>query len=150
MGHDHSASTNTGDATATPAADIEGADLVSGTFATLADAPPSATDISGTADLARHQGTTVTIMLHGLTPGNNYVSHVHADSCANNGGPHYQFEVGGDHHPPNEIHLAFTANDNGMGTMTAENASVADQTAASVVVHEAIDGSPKLVCADLS
>ena len=52
--------------------------------------------------------------------------------------------------PPNEIHLAFTADGGGDGMMTAENATAASDLAISMVVHEAGDGTPKLMCADLA
>lgn len=148
MDHD-SMDMNMGDANATPAYDVTGAAVVSGSFESLADAP--ADGMSGTAWLARHtEGTTVSIALEGLTPGAQYVSHVHADACSNDGGPHYRHDAAGMEHPPNEIHLAFTAAEDGGGTMTAENAIVASDLAVSVVVHEAGEGAPKLVCADLA
>lgn len=139
---------NMGTADATLAYEVAGAAVVSGPFEALADAV--ADEITGTAWLARHTGgTTVSIALEGLTPDAQYVSHVHADVCSNDGGPHYRHDVTGMEHPPNEIHLAFTADGDGGGMMTAENATVAGDLAVSVVVHEAGDGAPKLVCADL-
>ncbi len=148
--HDHDAgSMNMGDADEPMASSIDGAELTTGIIEPLVSNAQAT--ISGTADLARHDGgTTVTVMLKGLEPGATYIAHVHADVCANAGGPHYQFEVGGDHYPPNEIHLAFTAGDDGSGHMTANNDAVADNRAVSIVVHRAIDGAPKLACADLS
>lgn len=140
---------NMGDADATPAYEVTGAAVVSGPFEAL---PNIAADgITGTAWLARHaQGTTVSINLEGLAPGAQYVSHVHADTCSAHGGPHYRHDQAGMEHPPNEIHLAFTARGDGAGMMTAENPNVASDLALSVVVHEAGDEAPKLVCADLT
>lgn len=139
--------TSMGDPDAAPATSISGADVSSGQFEPLS----VDTSVSGTADLARHaDGTTVTVMLTGLEPGADYIAHVHAEACAAGGGPHYQFDVGGDHHPPNEIHLAFTSDGDGMGHMTVNNAAVADGRAVSVVVHRSVEGAPKLACADLN
>lgn len=140
---------NMGDPGATPAAEVAGADLVSGEF-TLLDTRPSGYDeVTGTADLARHDdGTTVTVELSGLQPGVEYISHVHADVCASNGGPHYQFEVGGSETPPNEIHLLFTADEDGNGFMTAENAQTVDERAVAVVVHPVDLIDNKIACAD--
>ena len=51
--------------------------------------------------------------------------------------------------PTNEIHLAFTGLPNGTGSMTAENHQVAADSATSVVLHERVEGAPKIACADL-
>jgi hypothetical protein len=141
-------SMNMGDPDAPLAASIDGADIVSGQFVPLPDAP--ANTIEGTVDLARHEGgASVTIHAEGLEPGAKYVSHVHADVCANGGGPHYQHEIGGSTMPPNEIHLAFTADGDGAAVMTTTNDIVANEFAVAVVIHRADEGAAKLVCADL-
>ena len=138
---------NMGDADATPAAEVAGGELVSGTFALLDTRPSGYDDVTGTAEMARHDaGTTVTIEVSGLQPGVEYISHVHAEPCSNNGGPHYQFEVGGSEVPPNEIHLLFTADENGDGFMTAENDRTVDERAVAIVVHPV---DLKIACADL-
>ena len=141
---------NMGDPTATPAAEVPGADLVSGEFRTLASAPTGFESIGGSADLARHAaGTTVTIELENLVPGKDYIAHVHAGTCFDAGGPHYKFDEAGSDMPPNEIHLAFTGLQDGTGSMTAENHRVAADTATSIVLHERVEGAPKIACADL-
>jgi hypothetical protein len=74
---------------------------------------------------------------------------VHAQACANgNAGAHYQFEIGGAATPPNEIHLAFTSDNNGTGFMTAENAQIAGVDAVSFVVHPAEFIDNKVACVD--
>ena len=141
---------NMGDADATPAAEA-GGDLVTGSFRVLESAPDGFAAMNGTADLARHEsGTTVTIDFDKLVPDTEYVAHVHAGSCFDDGGPHYQFEVGGSELPPNEMHLAFTSHADGTGFMTAENDEVAGPEATSVVIHESTADAPKIACADLS
>jgi len=140
---------NMGDPHATPAYDVTGAAVVSGPFEALPSVGTGG--ISGTAWLARHTGgTTVSIEIDGLKPRSDYVSHVHADVCSAQGGPHYRHDQAGMAHPPNEIHVAFTAGSDGVGVMTAENPTVASDLAVSVVIHEASDGTPKLACADLA
>lgn len=148
-GHEHDMSSmNMGDPTATPAASIDGAEVAEGSFGSLPGVTPD--DISGTAWLARHgAGTTVTIELVGLAPATDHIAHVHERPCSEAGGAHFRFDEDGDHHPPNEIHLAFTTDDAGGGAMTAENDRVATADAVSVVVHAAGPDSPKLACADL-
>lgn len=47
---------NMGDANATPAYEVDGADLIEGRFARLASAPSGYGSITGTAYLARHGG----------------------------------------------------------------------------------------------
>jgi Cu/Zn superoxide dismutase len=140
---------NMGDPNATPASEVEGGELVSGAFALLDTRPSGYDDVAGTAEMARHDdGTTVTIEVSGLQPGMEYISHVHAEPCSNNGGPHYQFEVGGAEIPPNEIHLLFTADEDGNGFMTAENEQSVDERAVAVVVHPVDLVDNKIACAD--
>lgn len=144
-------SMNMGDADAVPAADVAGAALASGDFRALESAPAGLAGISGHADLARHDGgTTVTIEFVGLLPGSEYVAHVHAGTCFDNGGPHYMFDTSGGEMPPNEIHLVFVSDSAGGGFMTAENHQVAGPEATAVVVHQNTTGAPKIACADLS
>ena len=146
--HDHDTGHNMGDPNAAPADEIAGATTTSGVFTGL---DPGADDsITGEAIMARHEGgTTVTIVLEGLRADTDYISHVHQADCSEAGGPHYKFDPEGDHHPPNEIHLAFTSDGSGHGSITAENHQVASEEAVSVVIHVAGPDSPKIACADL-
>lgn len=140
---------NMGDPDATPAAEVDGAELSTGTFELLDSRPPGYDDVAGTAWLARHDGgTTVTIEITGLEPEVEYISHVHAGPCSENGGLHFQFEEGGSVMPPNEIHLQFTADGDGVGFMTAENDRTVDERAVALVVHpiDLIDN--KVACAE--
>ena len=140
---------NMGDVDATPASEVPGGDLVSGTFMLLDTRPSGYDDMTGTAEMARHDGgTTVTIEVSGLQPGVEYISHVHAEPCSDNGGPHYQFEVGGSELPPNGIHLLFTADEDGNGFMTAENDQTVDERAVAIVVHPVDLIDNKIACAD--
>ncbi len=140
---------NMGDASATRADEVAGAALATGEFVILDTRPQGFDDTTGTAWIARHSGgTTVTLELEGLIRNAEYISHVHADVCANNGGDHYQFEVGGADVPPNEIHLAFTSDADGNGFMTAENRQIAGLEAVAFVVHPADLVDNKLACAD--
>ncbi|MEM9039586.1 MAG: hypothetical protein AAGD33_06800 [Actinomycetota bacterium] len=141
---------NMGDPDATPADEVEGAALASGEFALLDTRPEGYDDLAGAAAIARHAaGTTVTTEITGLLPNVEYISHVHELPCSDeNGGDHFQFVEGDVEVPPNEIHLAFTSDNDGNGFMTAENDAVAGETAVSFVVHprEFIDN--KIACVD--
>ncbi len=149
MGDEMDMAMNMGDPDATPASEVAGGELVSGSFTLLDTRPSGYDDVTGTAEMARHDGgTTVTIEVSGLEPGTEYISHVHAEPCSNNGGPHYQFEVGGSEVPPNEIHLLFTADEEGNGYMTAENEQTVDGRAVAVVVHPVDLVDNKIACAD--
>lgn len=140
---------NMGDASATRADEVDGAALATGEFALLETRPQGFDDMTGTAWIARHPGgTTVTLEVEGLIPDADYISHVHADVCANSGGDHYQFEVGGSEMPPNEIHLAFTSDADGNGFMTAENNQIAGLDAVAFVIHPADLIDNKLACVD--
>jgi hypothetical protein len=149
MGSMEMGAMNMGDPTATVASEIEGAELASGEFTLLDTRPQGFDDTTGVAWIARHAGgTTVTVELAGLQPDTDYVSHVHADTCANSGGDHYQFELGGSELPPNEIHLAFTSDAAGNGFMTAENDQVAGPEAVAFVVHPSDLIDNKIACVD--
>ena len=72
---------------------------------------------------------------------------MHADSCANGAGGHYQSEEGGAVDAENEAWPAVTD-----GTGSSANDWAADMSVArSVVVHDlASRGKPKMLCADLA
>jgi hypothetical protein len=139
-----------GDPDATPADDVAGASLARGEFVLMDTRPAGYDAVAGTAVIARHTaGTTVTTELTGLEPNVEYISHVHAQACADgNAGDHYQFEIGGATTPPNEIHLAFTSDNDGNGFMTAENAQIAGVEAVAFVVHPAEFMDNKVACVD--
>ena len=141
---------NMGDADATPADEVAGAALARGEYELMDSRPAGYDDVAGTAVIARSpMGTTITTELTGLLPNVDYISHAHAQACDDDdAGPHYQFEVGGSEMPPNEIHLAFTSDNDGNGFMTAENAQIAGTDAVAFVVHptEFIDN--KIACVD--
>lgn len=142
---------NMGDPAATSAGQVPGAEVVSGEFRLLPSAPAGFEDLAGSAALARHAaGTTVTIGFSNLVANTEFVAHLHAGTCFDSGGPHYKFDLDGADVPPNEIHLGFASSANGAGNITAENHRVAGPEATSVVVHEMMDGAPKIACADLS
>ena len=145
--HQHPETGHENGARATSAADVADAQLTQGTFSVLPGAVGQAT---GTAWIARHaNGTTVTVGLRQLTPLTEFISHVHVAPCSALGGAHYQFEAGGDHQPSNEIHLAFSSDVHGDAMSTVTNDRVAGDDAISIVIHEASDAAPKMLCADL-
>ncbi|MEM9036940.1 MAG: hypothetical protein AAGA99_20275 [Actinomycetota bacterium] len=142
---------NMGDPSATPAEEVAGAELVGGDFVLLDTRPSGYDEVIGTAVMARHDGgTTVTIRLEGLPPGETMISHVHEAPCSEGGGDHYQFDPNGSEMPPNEIHLLFDAAEDGSGFMTAENDMVVGDGGVSVVVHplDLIDN--KIACVDFA
>lgn len=128
--------------------DSPAAETAEGTFAAVTGAPAGADKAAGKVTLERRaDGTTVTAELTGLTPKGAYVAHVHNKPCAeDSGGKHYQFEPGGSEMPPNEIHLALDADDEGKADATTDADRKAGPEAVSVVVHYQ---DKKLLCADL-
>ncbi|MFJ9539845.1 superoxide dismutase family protein [Streptomyces sp. NPDC101225] len=139
-----------GDPKATPAYKMSGASTVKGAFELLDTRPPGMDDVKGTAWLAQgSMGTTVTVSLTGLKPGQHYMAHLHAEHCsADNGGEHFQFTEGGPAKPPNEVWLTFTADKSGKGMTTVNNAKKTGKGAVALVVHpmEAMDN--RIACAD--
>jgi Cu/Zn superoxide dismutase len=141
---------NMGDPNAVPAYDVADAEIREGEFVVLDTRPPGHDDVTGRAFIARHPaGTTVTIEISGLQPGEEFIAHVHEGSCAEAGGAHFKFEAGGSDLPPNEIHLLFTSEGDGTGFMTAENEGVAGDDAKSLVVHPVDLLDNKIACAGL-
>ncbi|WP_432194007.1 superoxide dismutase family protein [Streptomyces sp. bgisy027] len=139
-----------GDPSATPADKVADAEVVKGAFKLLDTRPPGMDDVKGTAWLAQGpKGTTVTVSLSGLRPGEKYMSHLHAQPCsARNGGEHFQFDKGGATTPPNEVHLMFTADNLGMGMMTVSNDRKTGEGAAAIVVHPMAAQDNRIACAD--
>ena len=137
------------DPDATPADEVDG-DVQKGTFLVLPTAPPGSEDVGGDAWLAQNdEGTTVTVRLTGLEPGIEYVSHLHAQTCEqDNGGPHFAFDPDGEEVPPNEIHLGFTASEDGSGEATVTNDRRVEDQAPAIVIHPADAMDNRLVCAD--
>jgi Cu/Zn superoxide dismutase len=138
------------DPSATPADKLAGADLKQAAFKLLDTRPPGSDSAAGTAWLAQNDsGTTVTITMTGLKPGKAYVAHLHAQQCAkDNGGAHFQFDPAGPTTPPNEVHLAFTADPDGKATVTVHNDRKVGDAAKAIVVHPMDAMDNRLACAD--
>lgn len=137
------------DPDAVPANELDGA--VESEFAVLETAPPGSEEVAGTAWLALGDdpGTTLTVTLAGLEPGAEYIGHLHEQSCdQDSGGAHFKFDPDGGDLPPNEVHIGFTAGDDGTGTATITNPESAEGAGA-VVIHPAEAMDNRLVCADL-
>lgn len=117
------------------------AEVVSGQFERVVGAPAGYEAVAGEATVERADGrTTVSLDLRGLAPEGEYVAHLHSGGCdqADPGGPHFKFNPKGSDEPPNEIHLAFSANGQGAATAKASsNREVPSGEAGSVVLHEA-------------
>ncbi|VXC43389.1 superoxide dismutase family protein [Nocardioides sp. AX2bis] len=139
------------DPDATPADEVDG-DREKGEFVVLDTAPPGSDEVAGEAFLAQDDsGTTVTIRLIGLEPGVDYVSHLHDAGCAEgDGGDHFKFDPDGGDVPPNEVHLGFTATEQGTGQATVTNDQRVEDGAPSIVVHPAEATDNRLACADFS
>lgn len=139
-----------GDPSATPASKIPDADVVKGPFKLLDTRPPGMDDVNGTAWQAQGpKGTTVTVSLTGLKPGDTYMAHLHAQHCsADNGGEHFQFKKGGPAKPPNEIHLMFKAGKDGTAMTTVNNKKQTGKDAVALVVHPHKSQDNRIACVD--
>ena len=149
QGHGNGHHMHGGRESATPAYLLPG-DVRTGRFAALPGAPSTASDISGSAWVTQNdKGTTLTIEVTGLRPSTGYAGHLHTQPCSqDDGGPHFTFDPGGPQQPPNEVHVAFTADHLGNGLTTVENPRRVGDGAQAVVLHDAT-GRSRLVCADL-
>lgn len=137
---------------AAPALAGGGAHVTRGTFTSFADGPALGYDLSGHAAMVRTpRRTVVRVRVAGLTPGDTYAAHVHAQACADgDAGGHYRFDapVPGGALDGHEIWPGpFTANAAGRAQGGTVVGAVAGADAVSVVVHA--PGGTKIACADL-
>lgn len=95
-------------------------------------------DIDGWGRLQRNGGagtTTIHLKLEDLDPGTTYFAHLHVGTC-DDFGPHYQDEVGGSVHPPNELHIGdFVAPGNGKANRKSTAGWVARDDARAIYLH---------------
>lgn len=127
-----------------------GAQVTSGDLHTYAAGLDRGYEISGTAQMVRTAAgrTLVHVQAWGLAANTAYPVHVHNAPCSvNNGGGHYQHEVGGPVDPINEIWPGFTTNAAGHGNGRAANDFTARPEAQSVVIHDT--DAARIACADL-
>jgi hypothetical protein len=135
---------------AAPRADeVEGATLRQADFIVLDGAPEGFAGAGGTAFLALDSATVLTVDVMGLAADAAVIGHLHAESCATSGGPHFKFDADGGDTPPNEVHIAATADDTGSFSISVTN-EMAATDAMSVVIHAADGDTTKALCADLA
>lgn len=124
--------------------------ILAGSFAPLT----GYTGIGGRAQMVRwlDGNTSLDAQIRGLTPGVAYTAHLHAASCAYQGGGHYKMDPAQiDTIEENELWLAGTANADGLWSSEGMYAHLTRGEALSVVIHDPGGGTPapKMACADL-
>jgi hypothetical protein len=112
------------------------------------------TGIGGRAQMVRwlDGNTSVDAQIRGLTPGIEYTVHVHAASCAFQGGGHYKIDPAQiDTIEENELWLKATASADGLWAAEVMYPHLARGEALSLVIHDPAGGTPppKMACADL-
>ncbi len=121
--------------------DEDKTEVVSGQLELASGAPAEGQGASGEATLERADGgTTVSLDASGLEPDTEYVAHLHIEGCdqADPGGPHFKFDANGSDEPPNEIHLEFRSDAQGVAKAEASSGrEVPVGAAGSIVLHEA-------------
>ncbi len=134
---------------ATPADQLDGAEVRTGEFELLDTAPPESNEVAGQVWVAEHDdGTTVTVRMSGMEPGTDYLLHLHEQACDEDaGGDHFKFDPEGSDDPPNEVHLSFTAEGNGEGGATVTNDQRVGDDAQSIVIHPADAMDNRIACA---
>lgn len=123
-----------------------------GGFLPFAAAEPIDDNIAGTASMeVRPTGTTVTVEVEGLDPGEVYESHVHEYPCdVADAGAHYQRQPGGPATADNELWPTVMPDAMGMASDSFEVDHVARGDAQSIVIHRMTPaGSPRVACAPL-
>ena len=119
--------------------------------------------ISGRGQLARENDGTSTgsivVSSLGFNPGDTYMAHLHAQPCADNGGPHYQNPACSPNCPVNdvdELWLGFVVDPAGRGVMESTvlwQPTRKDSKELSIVVHDtpnaASGAGEKMLCVDL-
>lgn len=123
-----------------------------GTAQALADGVDRYPDLGGSATMYRRlDGSTAARMLvEGLTPGQEYVAHIHEYTCNTaDGGGHYKFDTTvADPIEENEIWIRAQIDAEGAGEGTVLVAHMARPDAQSIVLHDHEDNA-RLFCLDL-
>lgn len=124
--------------------------ILAGSFAPLT----GYTGIGGRAQMVRwlDGSTTVDAQIRGLTPGLEYTAHVHAASCAFQGGGHYKMDPAQiDTIETNELWLKAAADADGLWAAEVSFEHLTRGEALSLVIHDPAGGTPppKMACADL-
>ena len=112
------------------------------------------TGIGGRAQMVRwlDGNTSLDAQIRGLTPGVAYTAHLHAASCAYQGGGHYKMDPAQlDTIEENELWLKGTADADGLWSSEVMYAHLTRGEALSIVIHDptAPAPAPKMACADL-
>jgi hypothetical protein len=125
-------------------------DTQTGALTPVEGHPPGFEGVTGQASLTRAPGeTSVVLDLEGLPPGQDFLAHVHVAPCAEGAGAHYQFDPVAGGEDANEMHLHFTSESDGTGTMDAVYPREAGPEAVSILTHSVADGEAAIACADL-
>lgn len=124
--------------------------ILAGSFSPLA----GYSGIGGRAQMVRWLDDTTSIdaQIYGLTPGLAYTAHLHASSCAYQGGGHYKMDPAViDTIEANELWLAGTTSAEGLWMSEVSYEHVTRGEALSIVIHDPAGGTPppKMACADL-
>ncbi|MCH7230919.1 hypothetical protein L0U85_08660 [Glycomyces sp. L485] len=92
---------------------------------------------SGEAVVTVDDGTGVELAVSGLMPETDYTSHLHDGTCKTDppGGGHWMADPEGEMSESNEIHLHFTTDADGSGSVTVASDLVADDRVKAIVVH---------------
>ncbi len=126
----------------------------SGTLAPFAAAEAGDMTIGGQVEMRTDvDGTTLTMTVQGLDPAEQYTSHVHAYPCeVNDAGGHYKIDPTiEDTLEGNELWPVITPDAQGAASVELQNEYAARADAQAVVIHRvAVDGAPKVACANLS
>lgn len=124
--------------------------ILTGSFVSL----PGYTGIGGRAQMVRwlDGNTSLDAQIVGLTPGVAYTAHLHASSCAYQGGGHYKMDPAVlDTVEANELWLKGTATTDGIFVSEVVYPHVTRGEALSIVIHDpgGATPAPKMACADL-
>jgi hypothetical protein len=109
--------------------------------------------IRGAAHLVRmKEAIRAELYAEGLTPGLEYIAHVHRLPCdENSAGTHYKYDPTiVEESEDNEIWLRFTTDASGVGKVTTEHlGALARMDAQAIVIHDPEEDGAKMACADL-
>jgi hypothetical protein len=132
-----------------PVESAELADIRGGVF-NLTEAGAELYDsISGNANLVVTDKTSgVEIHVRGLSANTGYPAHVHANTCAEGGGPHYLQDPEGEDVAENGLWPMLNVNSEGVGYGEVSQDFSVTTDARSVVIHQP-ESNERIACADL-
>ncbi len=135
------------------ATSVTNASTTAGEVKPFADGVTTYPGLTGTAEMVRGDGHTMTSLeVSGLKPNAAHMVHVHEQACGDgNAGGHFRFDDTLPFAESNEIWLPFTTDASGASPDVMKHSGLrAGPKAVSIVIHDPDNGAKRIGCVDLA